>query len=96
MLIRIPADQDFGRTDGAALRAAFRQRFALPQGRLRRPISLESLQILVWKTTKIRLRVSVFDVARATTGYNATYSANLVATCVISNPKFVKKTRTSF
>ena len=37
MLIRILTDQDFGRTDGAALCATFGQRFALPQGRLRRP-----------------------------------------------------------
>ena len=39
VLIRIPADQDFGRTDGVAHRATVGQRFALPQGRLRRPIS---------------------------------------------------------
>ena len=43
MLIRIPADQDFGRTGWGALRATVGQRFALPQGRLRRTISLELL-----------------------------------------------------
>ena len=58
-----------------ALRATFGQRFALPQGRLRRPISLESLQILVWKTTEMPLRVSVIEVARAITGHNANYSS---------------------
>ena len=75
MLIGILVDKDFGRTDGAALRATFGQRFALPQGRLRRPISLELLQILVWKTTEIPLRVSVIEVARAITGHNANYSS---------------------
>ena len=76
MLIRIPADKDFGRTDGGALRATFGQRFALPhQGRLRRPISMELLQVLVWKTTEMPLRVSVIEVVRAITGHTANYSS---------------------
>ena len=58
-----------------ALRATFGQRFALPQGRLRRAISLELLQILVWKTTEMPLRVSVIEVVRAITGHTANYSS---------------------
>ena len=58
-----------------ALRATFGQCFALPQGRLRHPIALELLQILIWKTTELPLRVSVIEVARAITEHNANYSS---------------------
>ena len=68
--------------DGAALRAAFGQRFALPQWRLWRPISLELL--------RMPLRVSVIEVARAITHWS---QAGIMCD---QYPKLREKGRTSF